>query len=439
MKGRVGTSGEDRISILPESLLCHILSFLTTKDSVKTSVLSSRWKNLWLWVPRLDLNKSDFSGDNPSASFIDKFLNFQGESYLRGFKLNTDHDVNDTSPLETCLMRVVKCKIQHFEIQNYFQYSILMMPLIFSMCDTLVSLKLSFVILSDLESFSLPCLKIMHFKNVVFPSKEAAEALISCSPVLKDLKMSYSTDDFEVLRVCSTSLKTFTLKQLDIDFVDNVGHKIVIDTPRLEYLNLKDYQCRSFKIVNMSESVKVDIDIIVRGGSIIFDFLTCLSNVRYITISRRSLRFIYLNQEINPRFKFHDLARLRTTMFSNSSPEMLPVILEMCPNLKHLTLDLQELVHYYLVTEGISGLLSVLPRCLISSLEYVDIESPITEKATELKLVSYFLENSTTLKKLVLHLNHSCGEKHDAGLLKQLFESPRASSVCQLVIVSPRC
>lgn len=225
MQGRIGTSGEDRISILPDSLLCHILSFLTTKDSVRTSVLSSRWIDLWLWVPRLDLDKSNFSDHNTTCvGFIDKFLNFRGESYLRGFKLNTDHNVYDTSPLEACLMRVVKCKIQHFEIENYFEHSILLMPLILSMCDTLVSLKLSFVILSDFESLSLPCLKVMHLEKVIFPSDEAAEALISSSPVLKDLKMSQSRDDaVEVLRVRSTSLKSFTLKRTDRDYVENSG------------------------------------------------------------------------------------------------------------------------------------------------------------------------------------------------------------------------
>jgi hypothetical protein len=97
--------------------------------------------------------------------------------------------------------------------------------------------------------------------------------------------------------------------------------------------------------------------------------------------------------------------------------------------------DLQELVHDSLVTEGTSGLLTVLPRCLISSLASVDIESPITDKATELKLVSYLLENSTTLKKLVLRLNQSCRDKYEPGLLKQVLQSPRCSSLCQLVIL----
>ncbi|XP_024011938.1 FBD-associated F-box protein At5g18780 [Eutrema salsugineum] len=396
MQGRIGTSGEDRISILPESLLSHILCFLTTKDSVKTSVLSSRWRDLWRWDPRLDLDKSDFSEDNTCVSFVDKFLNFRGDSYLRGFKLNADHDDYENSTVEAYLMRVVKCKIQHFEIKNHFGFCILpTTPSIFLMCDTLVSLKFSFVILNDFKSCPLPRLKTLHFEKVVFPGDDAAETIISCSPVLEALKMSQGRyDSVQVLHVRSKSLRNLTLERTDPDCVENGGHTVVIDTPRLEYLSLKDYQYKSFKIVTMSESVKVDIDVVfeavggVAGALVernnICDFLTRVSNVRDLTISRKTLEFIYSYLEMNPRFKFHGLARLRVTMFSNSSPEMLPVILETCPNLKQLSL---ELVHDSLVTQGESGLLTLLPRSLISSLESVDITSPITDKATELDLV----------------------------------------------------
>lgn len=46
-------SKEDRISQLPDGILCHILSFLPIKCALATCILSSRWRFVWTSLPNL--------------------------------------------------------------------------------------------------------------------------------------------------------------------------------------------------------------------------------------------------------------------------------------------------------------------------------------------------------------------------------------------------
>ena len=48
----------DRISDLPESLLCHILFFMDPKQGVATSILSWRWECLWKYVDILEFDNT---------------------------------------------------------------------------------------------------------------------------------------------------------------------------------------------------------------------------------------------------------------------------------------------------------------------------------------------------------------------------------------------
>ncbi|KAL0712851.1 hypothetical protein Bca4012_019829 [Brassica carinata] len=111
---------KDRISLLPDSLLCHILSFLTTKEAVCTSVLSSRWRDLWKWVPILDLVSSCFPSDKVCVDFINEFLlNFK---CLSEFKICLAQDVfgeDDSINYGLCIDKVTKRKIQHFHVNYY--------------------------------------------------------------------------------------------------------------------------------------------------------------------------------------------------------------------------------------------------------------------------------------------------------------------------------
>ncbi|KAH0910492.1 hypothetical protein HID58_033813 [Brassica napus] len=381
---------KDRISLLPDSLLCHILSFLTTKEAVCTSVLSSRWRGLWKWVPSLDLVSSDFPSDKVCVDFINEFLlNFKTLSEFKLCIIEQDDSDKDASLYEPCLDKVTKHRIQHIEVVCYKDTEI---PLTLPVCEALVSLKLYSVKLNDFESLSLPCLKVMCLEHVIFP------------------------------------------------------HNAVLDTPRLEHLTLTGCQSESFMIIKrMSEHVKVDIEVVFEPKdydfserNIIYYLINNFSAVKDMTLSWYTLGLIYCLQGMNPLPKFRNLTRLRATTWLEYSFELLPFVLESCPNLRHLTLKLVKGNNLEAVVNSFSKVLSF---CLVSSLEYVDIESPITEKAREEEVVRYFLGNATSLKKLVLRLNVSDGEKHDLEVLKQRFDSPRRSSLCQfdvfLVVLTP--
>lgn len=66
---------EDTInSKLPESLVNRVLSFLPTKDVVRTCVLSKRWMNRWTSsITKLDIDDIDLSYNyNPVCSYCEE-------------------------------------------------------------------------------------------------------------------------------------------------------------------------------------------------------------------------------------------------------------------------------------------------------------------------------------------------------------------------------
>ncbi|KAL0673273.1 hypothetical protein Bca4012_001254 [Brassica carinata] len=326
-----------------------------------------------------------------------------------------------------------------FQVENKFGAiddidDVIRTPLTLSACEALVCLKLHHVSLDELVSLSLPCLKIMFLEDVVLPSDAAAEALISCSPVLEDLKICISKDDSVLtLRVRSPSLKSFVLRRAEPFYAR--GRSVVIDAPKLEYLSLMDYyHFRRFEIISKAESFKVDIDVefelmsdYLSETKIICNLVKNFSCVKDLTISWKTLEFIY----IYPIPKLHDLTRLRAAMCLNASPKLLPIVLESCPNLKHLKLELV-IDSPYAVSTRLS---TVLPRCLLSSLESVEMETPVTEIATELSLARYFMKNSKKLKKLVLRLDESTGEQHKPGVLERLVKYSRRCKLSQFEVL----
>ncbi|KAL1206634.1 putative F-box/FBD/LRR-repeat protein [Cardamine amara subsp. amara] len=143
---------------------------------VKTSVLSSRWRSLWLWVPRLELSWCHFFNFIAFRSFGNMFFDSNRVSNIHKLKLRLD--ANGEYYLKSWIDSVVKRKIQRLHVRQARGIHFCEMPLSLYVCETLVSLKLHKLTLVNPEFVSLPCLKILHLKNIVYATER---------PLLRDL------------------------------------------------------------------------------------------------------------------------------------------------------------------------------------------------------------------------------------------------------------
>ncbi|CAN7098020.1 unnamed protein product [Brassica rapa subsp. narinosa] len=207
--------GCDCISEMPDSLLTHILSYLPTKDAVKTSVLSKSWRFVWLEATsELDLNAVDFLRYEDDSSLVSLLNN---RSFLRKFKIKYDDSplrikrkrgsdyskkVNNTGKrVMEWVAEAVHRGVEHLDVVNetYIRRAVDFMPKYLYVSKTLVSLSLVNVGLEDPKfEVSLPCLKSIYLDNVCYMGDDALvimERLISGSPVLKTL-----TTDVPVLK-----------------------------------------------------------------------------------------------------------------------------------------------------------------------------------------------------------------------------------------------
>lgn len=88
---------DDRISELPTPLLCSIISLLPAKQAVATSAVSRRWRDLWMYLTRLEFvacsmeeQRRMLGNKNPSRSYADnveKVLRSQRNSFISSCRI----------------------------------------------------------------------------------------------------------------------------------------------------------------------------------------------------------------------------------------------------------------------------------------------------------------------------------------------------------------
>jgi len=142
----------DRLSNLPNPLLCHILSFLPTKTTIQTTPLISRhFRNLWKTLQTFDFNGQSEDKHTERFMFFSIFVNtvlaLRESRCIRKFRLSCCHvrkDVFYTSSIDTWVRTATGPLLEEFNLtlQNLRDFDNLFnLPLALLSCSNLVFLR----------------------------------------------------------------------------------------------------------------------------------------------------------------------------------------------------------------------------------------------------------------------------------------------------------
>ncbi|TXG73851.1 hypothetical protein EZV62_002430 [Acer yangbiense] len=260
----------DRISELPDFIIHHIMSYLSTPQVTQTSVLSKRWNHLRSSYPILDFDQIYFEEEDLETKTIDKFIRFVDASLLRfceakvsmqKFRVSmTVFDVESVSSLvDKWIGLAVASEVKELDLN------------VQTNDDTMCSLSI--------EEFDLD---VQTNDNMYSPP-----GTIFSSKFVTTLKLrGCNLEKSSAYTIKFHSLKKLELNKVHID--EQMVQKFISECPLLEDLVLSI--CWHCKRICVSHLPKLNILTIDTSSSISYDFDNDFYHVESIEIVAPSLQ-----------------------------------------------------------------------------------------------------------------------------------------------------
>lgn len=250
---------EDQISVLPDELVCTILSLLTMKEAARTSVLSRRWENLWKYFTgSLDFDGSktmDRMAENmktmPLATERNKYINWvnqvlnmhQGQD-IDEFRVCFDLDKNSANIIDGWINFAMEKRVRRLELDLLESFNAFRGGQSYTF--PLISLP---VVRSSL--LTALCLKKVDMTDEVF-----AHLLSNC-PLIEELSLVDSRSLINVKIAGPLKLKCLelalcrSLENIEISAINLVSFKYFgpliyipfFDIPLLSELSIGGFDC----------------------------------------------------------------------------------------------------------------------------------------------------------------------------------------------------
>ncbi|KAG7634935.1 F-box domain [Arabidopsis suecica] len=349
----------DLVSSLPDDLLGHILSLLTTKEAALTSILSKRWRYLIAFVPYLEFDDSAFlnpeegkqtrEGTRQSfIDFVDRVLALHGDSPIRKFSLKCKTGV-DLDLLNQWICNVLQRGVLLIDLSMDLGHRCMFIEIFMS--RTLVELKLGSgcrIAFGPEHISALPMLKTLTLDSVSWSDSGQLERLLSACPALEALNLANVHGSYPNVTVSIASLKTLTIKSVSLS---GPAHVFSFDTPNLLCLNYTALFEDDYPLVNLEYLVEAQIkfvltDRLIKLVSVRNNGLLMLSEVQKLIRGISSVRKLYLSpgtlqvlgQCSQAMPVFNNLTFLVIESSMDIRWQAMPVLLKNCPRLETLVI-----------------------------------------------------------------------------------------------------
>ncbi|KAL5703844.1 hypothetical protein ACHQM5_022347 [Ranunculus cassubicifolius] len=289
----------DRISYMPELIQSHIVSFLPLKQTIRTSILSRRWRDICSCLSNLDFDQLIGVVEEKNVKdIIDHTLFLIKGANLKRVMLDVEIDPNHISSVH--FNRWVSFALGHnvkvLVIKLYVE-ELVFLPRSLFIGSCLTGLELSGFSLKLPTVASFPVLKILGLISMTFLDEYLTNKLFSDSscPMLESLEMvNCYLDNFTTLSISATNLK-----YLHILFdTDEIPINFNLSNPNLEYIFYVNNSLPEISLETLSSLRTATFEICLPPtSSLVRENLACkillgMHNVNLLTLMGHFIQFL---------------------------------------------------------------------------------------------------------------------------------------------------
>ncbi|KAJ1276079.1 hypothetical protein BS78_05G186700 [Paspalum vaginatum] len=225
-----GVGDDDRLSDLPDSLLEDMLSRLTSRQAVRTSVLSRRWRHLWRAVRCVDIDQREFffltsEAPDPGLAIEERMRRMVEEwdalEDLADALLAPTQQGHAASAPPLDAVRLRFAAVNFHAARRWVRRGLWRRPAAFHLlCDYRIDTGTWPVFPSP----TLLRLRTLHLSGLMLPREFADDVAAEC-PVLEDLQLRDCKHGFS--RLASRSLRTLLMDGWKPEWMALVASRVV--------------------------------------------------------------------------------------------------------------------------------------------------------------------------------------------------------------------